>query len=243
MSVTGDADGASGPGWRRWFASVSVVAAGFTTLCRLGLSAALALASAVGAGFLTKDSTLRPILALTLALTVAGSALTYGRSRRRRPPGAHTGGCRVGVLVHLPVRRQPHRPRLGRPCRRHGGARLCPRNPCRAEGPPPRPSSGRAWLCWWRPRPGISSHPWRPIGQDIVNQRRQRRYFVGAGARSRSRLGSRPRPARPPRWLTWPTPSRLASSASPWASAPTTSTFGAPADAQPILAGLFGTAP
>lgn len=35
----------------------------------------------MGATFLTQDSTLRPILAGTLALTVAGSALTYWRHR------------------------------------------------------------------------------------------------------------------------------------------------------------------
>lgn len=39
----------------------------------------------MGATFLTRDATLRPILAVTLALTVAGSALTYRRHRRPGP--------------------------------------------------------------------------------------------------------------------------------------------------------------
>ena len=58
-----------------------LVAAGFTTLCCLGFAAALSLATALGATFLTKDDTRRPILAVTLALTVAGSAFTYWRHR------------------------------------------------------------------------------------------------------------------------------------------------------------------
>lgn len=62
-----------------------MVTAGFTTLCCLGVSAALSLATAVSATFLTRDSTLRPILAGTLAVTIAGSALTYWRHRRPGP--------------------------------------------------------------------------------------------------------------------------------------------------------------
>jgi hypothetical protein len=69
----------------RGFSWVGVVTAGFTTLCCLGVSAALSLATAVGATFLTRDSTLRPILAGTLAVTIAGSALTYWRHRRAGP--------------------------------------------------------------------------------------------------------------------------------------------------------------
>ena len=71
--------------WRRVFTWASLVAAGLTALCCLGVSAALSLASAVGATFLTKDSSLRPILAATLALTVAASALTFARHRRPGP--------------------------------------------------------------------------------------------------------------------------------------------------------------
>jgi MerC mercury resistance protein len=73
------------PVWQRGVMWASVLAAGFTALCCLGLSAALSLASAVGATFLTRDSTLRPILAITLVLTVAGSALTFWRHRRPGP--------------------------------------------------------------------------------------------------------------------------------------------------------------
>jgi hypothetical protein len=77
--------GAGVPLWHRGLTWAGLVGAGFTALCCLGVSAALSLASAVGATFLTQDSSLRPILAGTLALTVAGSALTYWRHRRPGP--------------------------------------------------------------------------------------------------------------------------------------------------------------
>jgi hypothetical protein len=64
---------------------VGVLSAGLTTLCCLGVSAALSLATALGATFLTRDGTLRPILGGTLAVTIAGSALTYRRHRRPAP--------------------------------------------------------------------------------------------------------------------------------------------------------------
>lgn len=67
-------------------ASLGAVAAGFTALCCIGVSAAVSLSTALGATFLTRDSTLRPLLAVTLAVTVAGSALTYTYWRRRRRP-------------------------------------------------------------------------------------------------------------------------------------------------------------
>lgn len=51
----------------------------------LGASAALSLATAVGATVLTRDSALRPLLAATLALTVGASGLTYWRHRRLGP--------------------------------------------------------------------------------------------------------------------------------------------------------------
>ena len=79
-SVSGDV-----PLWQRWLPRAGAIAAGFTTLCCIGVSAALSLASAVGATFLTKDATLRPVLAATLALTVVGSALTYWRHRNPLP--------------------------------------------------------------------------------------------------------------------------------------------------------------
>ena len=72
-------------GWRRWVPAFGTLSATFTALCCLGISAALSLSTAVGATFLTRDSTLRPILAATLALTIAGSALTSWRTRRVGP--------------------------------------------------------------------------------------------------------------------------------------------------------------
>ena len=85
VTTGAQSDTAASPRWRQWFAWVPLAAAGFTTPCCLGLSAALSLSTAVGATFLTEDATLRPILAVTLALTVAGSALTYWRHRRPGP--------------------------------------------------------------------------------------------------------------------------------------------------------------
>lgn len=70
---------------RQWFAWLPLAAAGFTTLCCLGASAALSLATTVAATFLTRDSALRPLLAATLALTVSASGLTYWRHRRLGP--------------------------------------------------------------------------------------------------------------------------------------------------------------
>jgi hypothetical protein len=58
-----------------------LVASGFTTLCCLGITAALSLATSLGATFLTRDSSLRPILILTLTVTALGSLLTYRRDR------------------------------------------------------------------------------------------------------------------------------------------------------------------
>lgn len=73
----------SGPsGWLSW---AGLVTAGFTALCCIGVSAALSLATSVGATFLTRDSSLRPLLAATLAVTVLGSALTFWRHRRPGP--------------------------------------------------------------------------------------------------------------------------------------------------------------
>jgi hypothetical protein len=73
------------PGGPRWVSPFGAIAAGFTAMCCLGVSAAVSLSTAVGATFLTRDSSLRPLLALTLVVTVAGSALTYWRRRRPWP--------------------------------------------------------------------------------------------------------------------------------------------------------------
>ena len=70
-------------GWQIAVGPMGTVAAGFTTLCCLGVSAAVSLGTSVGATFLARDSALRPLLAATLAVTVAGSALTFWRHRGR----------------------------------------------------------------------------------------------------------------------------------------------------------------
>ena len=67
------------PLWQRSLPRAGAVAAAFTTLCCLGFTAALSLASAVGATFLTRDATLKPLLVATIILTLVGSALTYRR--------------------------------------------------------------------------------------------------------------------------------------------------------------------
>ncbi len=53
---------------QRWLPRAGLLSAAFTTLCCLGISAALSLATAVGASFLTRDATLQPLLIVTLAL-------------------------------------------------------------------------------------------------------------------------------------------------------------------------------
>jgi hypothetical protein len=69
------------PVWQRVVAPVSVVASGFTALCCLGISAAVSLATSVGATFMTSDSTLRPLLIVLLAITAIGSVLSFRRHR------------------------------------------------------------------------------------------------------------------------------------------------------------------
>ena len=73
------------PLWQRWLPRAGAVAAAFTTLCCLGLTAELSLASAARATFLTEDATLKPLLAATIILTLVGSALTYRRHRNPLP--------------------------------------------------------------------------------------------------------------------------------------------------------------
>ncbi len=73
------------PLWQRSLPRAGAAAAAFTTLCCLGFTAALSLASAVGATFLTRDATLKPLLVATIILTVVGSALTYRRHRNPLP--------------------------------------------------------------------------------------------------------------------------------------------------------------
>jgi len=56
-----DASGCPLPVWQRWIPRFGVIAAGFTALSCLGVAAALSLATSVGATFLTRDSSLRPL--------------------------------------------------------------------------------------------------------------------------------------------------------------------------------------
>ncbi len=87
------------PKWERAVSPVGVIAAGFTTLCCLGIAAALSFASSIGATFLTRDSSLRPILIATLAVTAGGSALTYWRRRQTVWPLALTIAASVWIYL------------------------------------------------------------------------------------------------------------------------------------------------
>lgn len=73
------------PLWQQSLPRAGAVAAAVATVCCLGLTAALSLASAAGATFLTEDATLKPLLLATIILTVVGSALTYRRHRNPLP--------------------------------------------------------------------------------------------------------------------------------------------------------------
>jgi hypothetical protein len=86
------------PLWQRLLPRAGAIAAGFTALCCLGISAALSLASSVGATFLTRDSSLKPLLAMTLVITALGSALTYWRHRH---PGPLLLTAAAGAWVYL----------------------------------------------------------------------------------------------------------------------------------------------
>ena len=78
---------------------VGLLAAGLTTACCLGLSAMLSLATSVGATFMTRDSTLKPILIATLGLTCAGSALTFWRHRNTILPLLMTIAASVAIYT------------------------------------------------------------------------------------------------------------------------------------------------
>ena len=92
-------------GWRQVVGPVGTAAAGFTTLCCLGVSAAVSLSTSLGATFLTRDSSLRPLLAATLAVTVAASALTFWYHRGILWPFAATAAAAImiygGVYIGL----------------------------------------------------------------------------------------------------------------------------------------------
>ena len=73
------------PAWRRTLPTVSAVGALFTTACCIGVPAAVAITSAVGAGFLLQDRYLQPLLIVTLLVTIAASALTFSRHHNPVP--------------------------------------------------------------------------------------------------------------------------------------------------------------
>lgn len=83
----------------RAVAPVSLIAAGFTAACCLGVSAALSFATALGATFMTRDATLEPILIATLLVTCAGSALTYWRHRHTIGPLVLTVAASVWIYL------------------------------------------------------------------------------------------------------------------------------------------------
>ncbi len=58
---------------------------GISRVGRFGPTGWLSWAGVAGATFLTRDSSLRPLLAASLAVTVVGSALTFWRHRRPGP--------------------------------------------------------------------------------------------------------------------------------------------------------------
>jgi hypothetical protein len=64
---------------------VGLIASAITTVCCLGVSFAVSIASTIGATFLTRDKTLEPLLAAALLVTVLGTALTLRRHRNPAP--------------------------------------------------------------------------------------------------------------------------------------------------------------
>ena len=83
----------------RLIAPVGLLATGFTAACCLGVTAALSIATALGATFLTRDATLKPLLIVTLLVTCAGSALTYWRHRHTVGPEVVPASVEFEVAV------------------------------------------------------------------------------------------------------------------------------------------------
>lgn len=70
----------------RLISAIGAVATAFTTMCCLGVATAVSFASSIGATFLTQDSSLRPALIVSLAVSTGGAALTYWRHRHNPIP-------------------------------------------------------------------------------------------------------------------------------------------------------------
>ena len=91
--MTSEDRGSTAPGarpqtisrWQRALPGGGAIAAAFTTLCCLGVSSAVSLASAVGAGVFVKDAVLQPALVITLAIAAIGASLTFRRHRNPLP--------------------------------------------------------------------------------------------------------------------------------------------------------------
>ncbi len=73
------------PRWQRWLPRGAALVAAFATLCCLGLTALVSLLTAIGATFLTTDATLKPLLAVSLVVTIVASAFTWRRHRNPLP--------------------------------------------------------------------------------------------------------------------------------------------------------------
>ena len=86
------------PVWRYALAGGGTLAAGFTTLCCLGVSTALSIASSLGATFLTRDSSLKPALALALVIAVVAGTVVF---LHHRHPGPLIATMLAGVWVYV----------------------------------------------------------------------------------------------------------------------------------------------
>lgn len=73
------------PTWMQVFLAVVTVAAVFTALCCIGFDAATGLASALGATFMLRDDSLRPILVFVLSVTAIAIAFMWRKHGNALP--------------------------------------------------------------------------------------------------------------------------------------------------------------